>query len=728
MREQIAHLQCYFTLHRDSTAQAFYTSEKIASSTNPSWQSFDISRYEDEVDLSSKSFILRVWVGQDDKFRLLITMEVYLSGLHFLAEKLQQSLVKHTPNTVIFGMLDKYFIFIDKGHARVKTLARKVVDFDLPSSLLPAVIKVEKPVVRNSYNTSSLTRIQTVLRAIKQMQAHARRYRRQIEDRLLASQENTQRLEEREQLHMRVGQLRQEFIQRTSQLHTAQEKLQTAKEAAAARDNKLTRDEKEVESSLRVLGEDKKDHIVQREQLVRENALLNLRRRHMLTELVTCIYPITEKDGKFFINGVRLPHAEEFQGQDETMIAVGLGYACHLTLKISQILGLPLRHPMENRGSRSVIFDQVHSKLQDKDREFGNDRFPLYSKGRDKFHFNYGVFLLNKNISQMRFQCGMPTLDLRQILQNILTMLSKLGVKKDGEAEPFNAFETPGVAIATSMGSNLASHASGISISSAVSATNGEISRLQETLGKERLNSLRKSSNGAGVSMHKSDNDGGVSGEGKSKVKVGKRNEAGELFAPAAEDDFFAGGNSFFEDFNNEKGADGDGGADVTADNVPGAKSKSKAVDTNSQLSEILETASAGETLTPAARSFKLVNKQISSGEDHKSGLDCENSSSASDGQNSGLAGNGQLQSGLRRDFDTDSDNSPDIYRNNRTDDSSSSGEEDGDGDRYLGFVGAGGANSGGRSSGARVRTISDDHSPYMTDVEQILMKEDGER
>ena len=37
-------------------------------------------------------------------------------------------------------------------------------------------------------------RIQTVLRAIKQMQTHARQYRRQIEDRLLASQENSKRV------------------------------------------------------------------------------------------------------------------------------------------------------------------------------------------------------------------------------------------------------------------------------------------------------------------------------------------------------------------------------------------------------------------------------------------------------------------------------------------------------------------------------------------------------
>lgn len=59
-----------------------------------------------------------------------------------------------------------------------------------------------------------------------------------------------------------------------------------------------------------------------------------------------------------------------FSGQDETMIAVGLGYSCHLTIKMSQILWLPLRHPMENRSSRSIIYDQVHSKLADKDREW----------------------------------------------------------------------------------------------------------------------------------------------------------------------------------------------------------------------------------------------------------------------------------------------------------------------------------------------------------------------
>lgn len=56
-------------------------------------------------------------------------------------------------------------------------------------------------------------------------------------------------------------------------------------------------------------------------------------------------------------------------GQDDTMIAVSLGYTCHLTMMISHVLDIPLRFPMELRGSRSLIKDHIHTKLADKDRE-----------------------------------------------------------------------------------------------------------------------------------------------------------------------------------------------------------------------------------------------------------------------------------------------------------------------------------------------------------------------
>ena len=88
-----------------------------------------------------------------------------------------------------------------------------------------------------------------------------------------------------------------------------------------------------------------------------------------------------------------------------------------------------------------------------------NLSFPLYSKGKEKFQFNYGVYLMNKNIaqvrqsfcfelniswflanylfshllfilSQLRYYCGLGTTDLRVTLPNLKSLLElRLGVK-----------------------------------------------------------------------------------------------------------------------------------------------------------------------------------------------------------------------------------------------------------------------------------------------------------
>jgi len=50
-------------------------------------------------------------------------------------------------------------------------------------------------------------------------------------------------------------------------------------------------------------------------------------------------------------------------------------------------------------------------------------RFPLFSRGKDKLQFNYGVYLLNKNIAQLRWYFSLPTQDLRATLPNLTALL-----------------------------------------------------------------------------------------------------------------------------------------------------------------------------------------------------------------------------------------------------------------------------------------------------------------
>lgn len=135
-----------------------------------------------------------------------------------------------------------------------------------------------------------------------------------------------------------------------------------------------------------------------------------------------------------------LPNSEDFQGKDDNMIGVSLGYTCHLLLMISGILDIPLRYSMTHLVSKSVIRDDIHSRLEDKERDF-----PLYSKGKEQNLFRYGVFTLNKNISQMRFYLGMGTVDLRTTLMNIKTLLeNRLGLKPESQTAQLRPASEPG--------------------------------------------------------------------------------------------------------------------------------------------------------------------------------------------------------------------------------------------------------------------------------------------
>jgi len=59
----------------------------------------------------------------------------------------------------------------------------------------------------------------------------------------------------------------------------------------------------------------------------------------------------------------------DWSGYDETTLAIGLGFTCHLVAMIGNYLDIPLRYPMLHRGSRSLIYDHIMDKLNDSERE-----------------------------------------------------------------------------------------------------------------------------------------------------------------------------------------------------------------------------------------------------------------------------------------------------------------------------------------------------------------------
>jgi len=116
---------------------------------------------------------------------------------------------------------------------------------------------------------------------------------------------------------------------------------------------------------------------------------------------------------------VGLPSSDCLRERDDTDLAVGLGWVAHLTVMVSCLLGVPLRYPTASAGSRSTVEDLILDRIPDKDREF-----PLFPKGNERVRFDYGVFLLNKNIAQLRWLCGETTSDAKPTLRNLAGLLN----------------------------------------------------------------------------------------------------------------------------------------------------------------------------------------------------------------------------------------------------------------------------------------------------------------
>lgn len=74
-------------------------------------------------------------------------------------------------------------------------------------------------------------------------------------------------------------------------------------------------------------------------------------------------------DGQYTIRGVHLPDSEDFNGKDELMISVALGFVAHLVQMMAYFLNVPTRYPVCHFGSRSKIIDHIIDTIPDKDRE-----------------------------------------------------------------------------------------------------------------------------------------------------------------------------------------------------------------------------------------------------------------------------------------------------------------------------------------------------------------------
>lgn len=138
------------------------------------------------------------------------------------------------------------------------------------------------------------------------------------------------------------------------------------------------------------------------------------------------IYPIVPSPSSvetlaFTICGMHLPSVN-YNDFDDATVSAALGYVAHVIYLLSFYIGVSLLYPVQPMGSRSFVRDDI-SQIQ------GPRTFPLWMRGTAYFRFQYGVFLVNKNLQQLMSKVGLHCIDIRYTLPNLksLMLFIKLG-------------------------------------------------------------------------------------------------------------------------------------------------------------------------------------------------------------------------------------------------------------------------------------------------------------
>ncbi|KAF4605641.1 hypothetical protein EYR40_004428 [Pleurotus pulmonarius] len=118
---------------------------------------------------------------------------------------------------------------------------------------------------------------------------------------------------------------------------------------------------------------------------------------------------------------------------NEDVVATSLGYAAQVVQLLATYLGKGLVYPITCIGSRSLVRDGISAMV-------GPRMFPLFSKGVDTYRFEYGVFLLNKNIEMLMVDRDLRPVDMRHTLPNLKNLLLTL---TSGDETPLRNIHRP---------------------------------------------------------------------------------------------------------------------------------------------------------------------------------------------------------------------------------------------------------------------------------------------
>ncbi|KAH3913416.1 hypothetical protein HBI56_083800 [Parastagonospora nodorum] len=402
----------FFTLHVEQHDEPVYISEIAEKAMNPNFRFFDLASCGPGVTRLDR-LTVRIWAKTEsmDKWQYLMDYTVHLRSLQFIGKTLGKFRHPLPQNCILFHMTDGiYTSFTDlpsQERVRHEVLAPPKQSSGgqvLTSSSYDALMRLST--LDDCIQDALVTRdriadeIGTILEANKESMSAIAQVPETEET--LRTMEAAVNAEKR-----RVNATRRRRDELQANLQQRREKMQAGRDLQ----NQVEADLPEQQAKCKEM----------RELIEKTQEEITGQRRRVCEDLLR-LYPIEPAPGKSFaftIRGLLLPNSA-FDDVREDVTAAALSYVAQVVSQLSPYLSVILPYPITLHGSTSTIDDPLAVSQSNQN----NLRtYPLYMKGVVRYRFEYGVFLLNKNIEILSNALGLRPIDIRQTLPNLKYLL-----------------------------------------------------------------------------------------------------------------------------------------------------------------------------------------------------------------------------------------------------------------------------------------------------------------
>ncbi|KAF2452053.1 UV radiation resistance-associated gene protein [Karstenula rhodostoma CBS 690.94] len=401
----------FFTIHVHDQKEPVYISEVAERAMNPNFRFFDLSSSGPSVTRLDK-LTVNVWAKHDpDNWHHLIQFTAHLGSLQFIGKTLGNFEHPLPQNCILFHMTDGiYTSFTDIPIAD---------QLRANNNLAPPKENSEGTLKSSSYD--AIMRLNTLDDCIQDALATRDRLAEEIEVILHENREAIDSVEQVPEAEERAKTVEAAVVTERRRVEAARRRVEEKKASTQRR--------RELMQQGRTLQSEKENEMVkEREEHVQlkdsnahvQDEIAGQRRR--LCEDLQVVYPIEPVKGKallFTVRGLQLPNFE-FEDAREDVTSAALGYVAEMVSLLSLYFDLLLPYPIKVNGSTSTIDDPLAMSTANHP---GPRTYPLFMRAVVRYRFEYGVFLLNKNIEILSNNIGIKPLDIRQTLPNLKYLL-----------------------------------------------------------------------------------------------------------------------------------------------------------------------------------------------------------------------------------------------------------------------------------------------------------------